>query len=238
MITAILLLLNQPTFATLLPDKFEYKTQDVRSISLHNSSGNVDVAPVTGKKVFVVVHKKAWSEDCKLNVTLEKGELKVIVDDKTWVRDQQCRADMVVSAPEKTPLQLRAGTGDVKVLSKKNRIDVKVGSGLISVRGEIAHLKALSGSGDIRLNGEASDVEAKTGSGDIALYYDQLPKDSNLRLQTGSGDVEVVLPHQASVSSQISTGNGTVINDFERSEKPDLSIHAASGTGNIQIRKR
>jgi len=220
-------------------EKFHFKAADIKSAVIHNSTGNVHIAPVTDKNAYVVVNKVKWGPRCHANVDLKEGVLNVEMDDSAWVLDHECRVDLIVSLPEKMPLHVRAGTGDVKVTGSRGDIDVVVGSGLISLKGEIANLKALSGSGDIKLQGNAQQAEIKTGSGDIELEYLNAPEKSKLQLQTGTGDVQVYLPSASKVKSQISTGNGTVVNEFA-SAKEDvrLDLDAASESGDIQIRKK
>lgn len=220
-------------------DKFQFKAEQIKSAQIHNSTGNVHIAPVTDKLAYVVVNKFKWGPRCKTNVDVVEGVLHVTMDDTSWILDHECRVDLVVSLPEKIPVQIRAGTGDVKVTASRGDIDVKVGSGLIALKGEIGTLKALSGTGDIRLAGQAQAAEIKTGSGNIELDFNSVPEKGKLELKTGTGDVQIYLPPAAEVHSQISTGNGTVINEFSVSEADTrLDVAAASESGDIQIRKK
>jgi hypothetical protein len=220
-------------------EKFQFKAAEIKSAMIHNSTGNVHVAPVTDSKAYVIINKIKWGPRCRANVDLKDGELNVMLDDSAWILDHECRVDLIISLPEKMPLQVRAGTGDVKVTGSRGDIDVKVGSGLISLKGEIATLRALSGSGDVKLEGRAQQAEIKTGSGDIALEFSEMPEKGKLELQTGTGDVQVYLPETAKIKSQISTGNGTVVNDFDSTkEGAPLNVEVASESGDIQIRKK
>jgi DUF4097 and DUF4098 domain-containing protein YvlB len=220
-------------------DKFQFKAGEIKSAVIHNSTGNVHIAPVTDQLAYVIVNKVKWGPRCHANVDLKEGELNVQMDDTAWILDHECRVDLIVSIPEKIPLQVRAGMGDVKVTGSREDIDVKVGSGLISLKGDIQNLKALSGSGDIKLEGLAQQADIKTGSGDIELDYRVAPSSGKLMVQTGTGDVQVYLPPGANVKSQITAGNGTVINEFTSAkDEALLQVDAASEAGDIQIRKK
>ncbi len=220
-------------------DKFQFKAGQIKSAVIHNSTGNVHVAPVADNMAYVVVNKIKWGPRCHANVDVKDGELNVQMDDTAWILDHECRVDLIISIPEKIPLQVRAGTGDVKLTGSRGDIDVKVGSGLISLKGDIASLKALSGSGDIKLLGNAQKADIKTGSGDIELDYQSSTSTGQLSVHTGTGDVEVYLPPATNVKSQITAGNGTVLNEFTASKATEsMTLDAASETGNIQIRKK
>lgn len=238
-ISLLLIFATQAAFATISSEKHEFSAKEIKSTLIHNSTGNIHVAPSNGKTAYVIVNKIKWGSRCSAKASVDKGQLQVEIDDSAWILDHECRVDLVVSLPKGTPLQVRAGTGDIKILASRSDIDVKVGSGLISLKGEIASLKALSGSGDVKLEGMAQNAEIKTGSGDIELDYLTAPKTGKLMVQTGTGDVEVYFPENSAVKSQISTGNGSVLNEFASSNTSEqVQIDAASEAGNIQIRKK
>lgn len=229
----------QLVMAKIQSETHEFKAKDIKTCMIHNATGDVHVAPVATDKAHIVVNKVKWGPRCSALVENKNGELRVEMDDKAWILDHECRVDLVVSIPNGIPLSVRAGTGNVQVLATRGNVDVKVGSGLISLKGEIQTLNALSGSGDIRLEGSARSASIKTGSGDIELDYKEAPEKGKLSVRTGSGDVQLYLPAVAEVQSQISTGNGLVINEFTPAQKNErFAVDASSETGNIQIRKK
>lgn len=220
-------------------DKYQFKAQEIKSAVIHNSTGNLHIAPVTTKTAYVVLNKVKWGQRCSSKVDLKNGVLTIETDDTAWIQDHECRVDLIVSLPNQIPLQVRTGTGDVQIVATRGDVDVKVGSGLISVKGDIIHLKALSGSGDVRLIGQAQTADIKTGTGDIELDYSTVPAKGSLALRTGSGDVDLSFPETANLKTQISAGNGTVTNEFAISKLEErINIKAASATGNINIRKK
>ena len=220
-------------------EKYQFNGAEIKSAVIHNSTGNVNIAPISTKMAYVVVNKIKWGPRCSANIDLKEGVLSVVTDDTAWILDHECRVDLIISLPHQIPLQLRSGTGDVQILATRGDIDIKMGSGLMSLKGEINNLKALLGSGDVRLVGQAQSVDIKTGSGDIELDYATAPSKGRMALKTGSGDVALYLPETSNVKTQISAGNGTVTNEFALSQNVErLDIKAASATGNINIRKK
>lgn len=220
-------------------DKYDFPTQEIKDVLIHNSTGNVNIAPSSDANSYVIVNKIKWGPRCSASVELNDGHLRAEINDAAWILDHECRVDLVVSLPKKIPLQVRAGTGDVQILASRGDIDVKVGSGLISVKGEMAKLNAMAGSGDVKVDGVVKSGSIQTGSGDIEMTYQEAPLDGQLKVQTGSGDVEVYLPETAKVKSLISTGNGTVVNEFAAAAEGDrINVSASSESGDIQIRKK
>jgi DUF4097 and DUF4098 domain-containing protein YvlB len=222
------------------PEKFQFKAADIKEASIHNSTGNLNIAPTATKTAYVILNKLKWGPRCQANVDIKEGKLSVEIDDSSWILDHECRVDLIISLPSKTPLEIRNGTGDVTILANQSKVDVKVGTGLTSIKGDLTQLSALSASGDIRMNGSAETAEVKTGSGDIELQYNGLPKSGKLQAKTGSGDVQLFLPATARVNPSISTGSGSVINDFLQDQEgpTEFAVEASSGSGDIQIRKK
>lgn len=232
-------LTSQLAIAKSTSEKFQFRAEDIKGAAIHNAYGNISIAPVASPVAYVHLEKVKWGERCKSEVDLKEGRLTVNIDDSGWLLDQECRVDMIISLPKNAEMSVQSGTGDIHILANQSRVNVKVGSGMINLKGELSELSALSGSGDIKLNGSAETANIRTGSGDIELDYIKSPKKGSLAVVTGSGDVQVMLPEAAKLKSQISTGNGTVVNEFSQSTTiSELNISATSASGDIQIRKR
>ena len=230
---------TQGALAKSASEKYQFRASEIKRAAIHNAYGNVSIAPVSGEIAYVHLQKMKWGERCKLEVDLKGSNLVVNIDDSGWLLDQECRVDMIISLPKEVEMAVQSGTGDITILANQSRVNVKVGSGLIHLKGDLLQLSALSGSGDIKLDGSADTANLRTGSGDIELDYKTSPKKGSLAVVTGSGDVQVMLPETAKLKSQISTGNGTVINEFSQSaSSSELNINASSESGDIQIRKR
>lgn len=220
-------------------EKYQFKATAITKVQVHNSSGSVHLAPTTSGEAFVILTKMKWGTRCKARVELKGQTLEVEIDDSNWILDQECRADLILSVPPQAALQVQNGTGDIKIVATRNDIDVKVGSGLVSLEGEMKKLAAISGSGDIKLRGQADQASIKTGSGDIDLDLNAAPEKGQYSIHTGSGDMQVLLPAESQLHSQISTGNGTVVNEFASSDNGNsFKLNVASEAGDIQIRKK
>lgn len=127
-------------------------------------------------------------------------------------------------------LHAGSGSGDIQVLQSAGDLALGTGSGDVTVRGHRSRggVKIGTGSGDVRGDGiEAADINASTGSGDVDFRAITAPRANfstgsgnvtaaltgaveQLRVSTGSGDVHVALPANASAQVRFSSGSGEV----------------------------
>lgn len=219
--------------------QFSYDLKLIERVTVTNSVGNVNLAPSLGKKAHVLINKIKWGPRCHIEVELIKGTLKVESDEQAWIQDQECRADIVMSIPKEVPLSIRSGNGDVKIIASRGSVDVKVESGLIRLSGDMNQIRAEAKTGHIQMKGSVQKATLQTGSGNIEMDYSKLSRASSIEAKTEAGDVEVYLPDAAKVKSQISAGNGQVLNEFQSDEgQTPVQIGAESSQGNILIRKK
>ena len=184
--------------------------------------------------------------------------------------------DYEISVPADANVTLRSGTGPVRI--------EKLG-GDVSVQGETAqvdvqnlsgtHLHIRTVSGPITLNNVSNGhVDATSIGGNVTLTNVSGPKiavsstKGNIRYDgdaggggeyqfiNNSGDIDVILPADASVDITARTVNGTVQNDFPLQQKTHTSfaldsrsvagvslsgasmIHLSSFSGKIRVKKR
>ncbi|MCB0406868.1 MAG: DUF4097 family beta strand repeat protein [Bdellovibrionales bacterium] len=215
-----------------------YTAGNQKTILIHNSFGDVHIAPSTSNKISIVASKKKWGARCLLNIDPKaKDAFHIEINDQGWVMDNECRVDLIVSIPQSMKVILRAGNGNVDVVGTRGDLDVKVGSGKIRVQSELKSLSALTASGDIQFKGWAEKTQIKTGYGDIELTLQQKGQ-GRVVADAGKGDVLIMLPENSKVSAKTSTGNGYVTNSFSNSkEAADLDLQVSSGDGDVRIRE-
>jgi DUF4097 and DUF4098 domain-containing protein YvlB len=216
-------------------ERFRFEAAQIRSAELHNAAGNIRIAPTTSKTAHLAVNKRRWGPRCKLDVELKVGRLKVDLTDKSWILDQECRADFILSLPQGANVSAQTGSGDILMTEQRGQVAAKVGSGIIDIKGELKSFRALSGSGSVRLDGFTEKAEVRAGSGDIDFFLSRKPAKGDLALVTGTGNVDIDVPDDTEVLAKTVTGNGTVTNSFKDSAKPQISVKAKSGKGNISI---
>ncbi len=156
-------------------------------------------------------------------------------------------------------VRVGTGSGDVQVLESAGDLVVGTGSGDVTVRGQRSRgiPKIGTGSGTVRGVGiEAADVDASTGSGDVDFRAVTAPRAKfstgsgdvtavlsgaleQVRVSTGSGDVHVALPANASAQLRFSSGSGEVESDLPisvtRRREGELIGTIGSGRGSVVV---
>ena len=97
---------------------------------LTSASGDVTIQGISGSKLKIVVSKQKWSDACEVLYKREKNELHVDVEDNSsWFTSNECRANFMIEMPQRLEVDIRVGTGDLKVDSVTGEVDFKIGSG-------------------------------------------------------------------------------------------------------------
>lgn len=193
----------------------------VGPISISSGASKVDLEVDLPHGATITAKTKSGS----IGVTGEAGE----VTAKTGSGD--------VSLEHAQEVHLSTGSGDVTARTCRGGV-VTTGSGDITVD-EVAGtgLQCRAGSGDVSLrHTQVENVTAATGSGDITLHLGQ----GAFECRTGTGDIDVTLPHEIPVWLDLSSGTGRVTRDIDpvgapADGQPHLSVKAKSGVGDIRV---
>ncbi len=224
-------------FSSAATESFKYKADKYTSVNIHNSFGNVSLAPSTKNEVNVVTNKRKWGKRCFLNMNSQGKQLRIEINDTGWIMDNECRVDLIVSLPPSLDVQLRAGNGDVNIVGSKGDVDVKVGSGSLQVQSDLRRLSALIGNGDVIFGGKSEQTKITTGKGDIQF---ELLEKINARIiaRSGNGDVMIRLPEKSKVHARTTVGNGLVRNTFQNeTQDPDVDVEVITDYGDIRIQE-
>lgn len=142
------------------------------------------------------------------------------------------------------------GSGDVMLQSVGGRVRVTTGSGDIILKSPGDAVTLHNGSGDIRVTGAAADLRARSGSGTLSVSGAPATG-SYWELRTGSGDVNLRLPSDASFRLFASTRMGDVRSDLpwtvlERSRhelravlgQGAARVEVQTGSGDVRLTRR
>ncbi|HAN04992.1 MAG TPA: hypothetical protein DCW72_10500 [Elusimicrobia bacterium] len=169
-------------------------------------------------------------------------------DDRT-----NCRAGFTVLAPAALPLEAKSGTGSLKVSGRSGPVRAKAGTGDVSVSaltgslvfksgtgrlsGEACApaLEVKSGTGDVDLKGLCGPAEVKAGTGEVRLAWAKAPASGEVRVNTGTADIDLAFPEGTKLAASLKSGTGSVSNEFAAGGT--FSVTAKSGTGSIALRK-
>lgn len=130
------------------------------------------------------------------------------------------------------------GSGNVhaRLEGPCGKVDVDTGSGDVDFSGAAEHFAADTGSGEVKAVGLAGGASFDTGSGSVEASFATLGVGAKIEADTGSGDVQLQLPHGFSPSGLLGTSSGTIKCDLPGTPNKHEDTYALSGTvGELKV---
>jgi len=215
----------------------EFDAAKITAVEVKNSSGDIEVLPVTTGKARVVANKVEFGEYCRFK-TEQKGSTLFVEVEKKGMFQDDCDVDLELSVAKGTNLNVRLGSGDLKVRGLSGDLGFQVGSGSVDVEAPIKRLDGKTGSGDMFVKGLTSGGTLRTGSGKINIEYLVAPALGELNMATGSGNAEVIFPKAAKVQTTFAAGSGELINELGDSPESKFKVSMRAGSGDLHIKKQ
>ena len=153
-------------------------------------------------------------------------------------------ADVSIAIPYQTPARLRIGSGSVVASTVHADLSVDCASGRTTLLGIDGRIKATVVSGPIEALGCAGDIALETVSGEITLAdtaahrlsaktisgaltadLDNPPHDSQINLETISGEITIRVREDSDLQVHLSAVHGRVTSAF-----PDIQVEGRWGT--------
>ncbi|MEV4122637.1 DUF4097 family beta strand repeat-containing protein [Micromonospora sp. NPDC049645] len=163
----------------------------------------------------------------------------------------RCSVSYEVAVPEGVTLQGESGSGDVE-LSKVGAVDIRLGSGDVRVTGATGAVEVETGSGDIEVSEVNGAVRLRAGSGDITArrlggatdaeagsgnVTVELDKPAAARVHASSGDVTMLVP-AGSYRVRSHTGSGDAQVTVADDPAASLVLDGSTGSGDVTISQR
>lgn len=146
-----------------------------------------------------------------------------------------CSGSMRALIPAGTAVDVRTGSGNVRVRGARGGVVAETGSGDV----ELAELggrevAAETGSGDVTGSGIAARrVRAETGSGDVDLALTAPP--DGVVVDTGSGNASLGVP-DVGYAFALDTGSGDERIDVRQEPASPRTVRMDTGSGDIAVR--
>jgi hypothetical protein len=150
-----------------------------------------------------------------------------------WVNGGRFTADVSIAVPYRTAAVLRLGSGSVVVSTVHADVSVDCASGRTTLLGVDGRIRATVVSGPIEALGCAGDISLDTVSGEITLAdaaarrlsaktisgaltadLDNPPHDSQINLETISGEITIRVREDSDLDVHLSAVHGRVTSDF------------------------
>ena len=122
-------------------------------------------------------------------------------------------ADIEVSAPPTTQVELRTSNGNIQVQGLEETGVLETSNGRIVVGGGTGHLQAKTSNGSIEVTNFSGSVALETSNGGITFAGELTPGGDN-EMRASNGSVEVALEGIVSVDLDASTSSGRVTSDL------------------------
>ena len=144
-----------------------------------------------------------------------------------------------VSIDVSANLEVRTGSGDIRVTTVHGSCTIKCGSADVRVDTVTGSFRAKTGSGDIMLVQAGHTVDAMAGSGDMLL---KRIEQGNVKVKTGTGDVQIGVADGTAAYLDIMTVTGDVTSDLDAAEAPSagermVDINVQSGSGDVVLQR-
>jgi DUF4097 and DUF4098 domain-containing protein YvlB len=228
--------------------EFKYTLVTGGNVTITNPVGPVTVKGVPGRQVSIV----AITHSDKVAVDSNQYGNRIDVHTRALqkVAGNDARVEYEVSVPQDAAVTVHADNGPITVEKMHGDVMLEGDSASVEVRDvSDAHVHARTLNGPITLrNISDGHVELSTVSGDIRLsnvtgrklsvnstrgnisYDGSFGEDGNYAFVSGSGNIDVTLPRDASVDLTARSVSGSVENDFPLQQKPNSLFPSSART--------
>ncbi|WP_239095780.1 DUF4097 family beta strand repeat-containing protein [Micromonospora lutea] len=216
----------------------------ITAIQVLPGSGDV-VVRADGGVDGVRVKRVLRYQNNQPDVTYEIKGTELVLDTSCGAR---CSLSYEVTVSEGVSVRGETGSGDVD-LSRVGQVDLKVGSGDVRIAAATDTVRVETGSGDIRVydvtgpvvvrasSGDVTgsrlggEVDAETKSGSISL---ELDKPTSARAHASSGDVNVTVP-QGPYQVRSKAGSGRLDLGVTHDPSATSVLDLRTGSGDISV---
>jgi hypothetical protein len=227
-----------------LANVFEVDAQKVQSLSVSNPDGNINIGVTSNASASLLLKPAELPEHCQLKSELDGNqwivELKATKKSGFWSwfsSSSSCQVDFEIKAPEKLAMEIKTGSGNVRVAAVHGPIELKVGSGNVWADANITQLDAKVGSGNMEINGLSGKAQVKIGSGNLKMRCPNPIDMGELAINVGSGNARIFFPEGTRVNADVKLGAGSVTSELSQDPTSQLKLKARAGSGNIHILK-
>jgi len=199
-------------------------------IEIYNTSGDIQVIGWSQDRVQV----KGTLGDKVEELILERDGKEILIKVKIPHRHYgDVEADLVISVPEKSSIEVSAVSADIEVTGVLGKQSLETVSGDVVTTAAGRDVEAGSVSGDVEIsgNGKPADYEAATVSGDVTLTN----LAGRVAAESVSGDVEIT--GGAFDDAHAESVNGDLEFRAELNAGGDLSMESVNGTIDIIFTK-
>lgn len=228
--------------ASYISDGSEYVTsdtitKDIRNIEIEWVSGSITIQPDSNATDISVTEYAASDSEHQMVMKQSGQTLKIKFSEKdikfpSFGIDADLDKDLVITVPadwECNSLEIDTASSEVMMngLTIKE-FDFDGASGLCSIMDcDITKIDIDTASGDVEFRGTLSELEFDAAS--ARFHGEFLEKPKSLRMDTMSGDLDLVLPEDCGFVLDLSTMSGSFESDFPFTRHDETYISGEDG---------
>ena len=219
-------------------------------VKVSNSHGDVNLGEITGNSSVVIRHGSLTAAHIRGNLSVD-GRL-----DDTNISD--VNGELVMTGDYFGDMSLAGIKKSVRFKSSRTDLefsrldgDLSMESGDLQAKSLAGPLRLVTKSKDIHLDNVSGDIKLQDSNGSVEVHAGKLPLGS-IQIDNSKGDIQVVVPTDATFSLNARTRDGDISTDFDQIKvSSDHGQSTASGSvgsgashveinnqyGSIEIRK-
>ena len=195
-------------------------------IKIGNVSGDVIVTGYDGDSIVVTATKKGKDRD-QVEVEDRSGTANVDIGARY---PKHCNCDASIRFDVQVPRSIKYDFDHISSVS-----------GDVKVTGVTGRLNASAVSGDVHITDVSGSVSASAVSGDVKVEITRLDGSDDMKFNTVSGDVSVMLPNNLDADVDMSSFSGSIKTDFAIEVKSERfgsrnSARAKLGDGSRRLK--
>ncbi len=223
-----------------------FEAEGIELITASTATGGIKVAAGEGELITVTVARRCIAEYEEtaeeglqsIVVNSDAGETELAIGIESGTEADGFRADITISAPPGTALNLEAETGSISINGMTGGIEANTTTGKIELTGTNGSVALAAETGEINLRTHSGSVDATTTTGTITCVLLEVEEGDEVELETESGPVTLRVPWTVSAELDASTGKGKItIHGLELfyDEQTDKAVVGTIGSGDAEI---
>jgi hypothetical protein len=205
----------------------------------HNGYIIITGADVTDCNITAEIIARAMTDEDAMelaeqtNVVFERGmnKLTAKIDKPTNMFNRSVGANLKITVPNKTNLELTTHNGRVEITNITGNLDGTTHNGKMIVENVLGDIELYTHNGHISCREISGSTKLKTHNGGIDVYYSEnAPPVCDISMITHNGGIELKSPPNFSAEVNASTHNGSINTDLPITVKGKVSKRRLTGT--------
>lgn len=219
---------------------WDFRADEVRTIQVEADAGEISLTAEEGMSIKAELTGDYHSEKTVLTMQVQGSKLILTVKarNKWFFFGGSCKNGFKISAPAKTLLTLKNGSGRVMVDGFAAGADISSGAGEVELRALSGPIRVNSGAGTVSGNIYSEDLEVKSGAGAVNLSWAYPPAQGSALVKNGAGSTTLAFPAGSKVAVKFKSGVGSLTNELGDTPSAPFKVEVKSGAGSLAIKKR